>query len=173
MSKEFFARTWLKARPVTYLWTHMLIMPLVDLYATACDWLVTGASLPEGLYWFLIVSFFNGVVIEIGRKIRAPESEENGVETYTVLWGSRGAVTAWLGALGCTAGAALLAATRVGFAVPTALVLTLLLALAALVGARFLHRPVAARARWFKPLSGVWTLVMYLTLGAVPLLLRL
>jgi 4-hydroxybenzoate polyprenyltransferase len=173
MSKEFFARTWLKARPVTYLWTHMLIMPLVDLYATACDWLVAGASLPSGLYWFLIVSFFNGVVIEIGRKVRAPESEENGVETYTVLWGSRGAVAAWLGALGCTAAAALLAAARVGFAVPTALVLTLLLALAALVGARFLHRPVATRARWFEPLSGVWTLVMYLTLGAVPLLLRL
>ena len=28
MSVEFFARTWLKARPITYLWTHMLIMPV-------------------------------------------------------------------------------------------------------------------------------------------------
>jgi 4-hydroxybenzoate polyprenyltransferase len=173
MSKEFFARRWLKARPVTYLWTHMLIMPLVDLYATACDWLVAGASLPKGLYWFLIVSFFNGVVIEIGRKIRAPESEEDGVETYTVLWGLRGAVAAWIGALGCTAVAALLAATQIGFALLAALVLALLLCLAVLAGARFLRRPVAARARWFEPFSGVWTLMIYLTLGAVPLLLRL
>jgi 4-hydroxybenzoate polyprenyltransferase len=39
MSREFFAREWLKARPFTYLWTHMLIMPLIDFYATACDWL--------------------------------------------------------------------------------------------------------------------------------------
>jgi hypothetical protein len=27
----FCVRDWLKARPITYLWTHMLIMPLVDL----------------------------------------------------------------------------------------------------------------------------------------------
>ncbi len=46
MSKEFGCRDWLKARPVTYLWTHMLIMPLVDFYATGCDWLASGASPP-------------------------------------------------------------------------------------------------------------------------------
>jgi 4-hydroxybenzoate polyprenyltransferase len=28
MSAEFFCRDWLKARPMTYLWTHMLIMPI-------------------------------------------------------------------------------------------------------------------------------------------------
>jgi 4-hydroxybenzoate polyprenyltransferase len=41
MSREFFCRTWLKAHPFTYMWTHMLIMPLIDFYATACDWLIT------------------------------------------------------------------------------------------------------------------------------------
>ncbi len=92
MSHEFFMRDWLKARPITYLWTHMLIMPLIDLYATACDWSVAYgevslAAVPDGLYWFLIVSFCNGIVIEIGRKIRAPQDEEEGVETYSVLWG--------------------------------------------------------------------------------------
>ena len=68
MSKEFFVRDWLKARPITYMWTHMLIVPLVDFYTTATDWLVAGTSVPHsGLIWFLIVSFFNGIVIELGR----------------------------------------------------------------------------------------------------------
>lgn len=42
MSVEFFARDWLKSRPITYLWTHMLIMPIVDFYATACHWIPSG-----------------------------------------------------------------------------------------------------------------------------------
>src|SRR5688572_8933690 len=53
MTKEFFLRDWLKARPITYLWTHMLIMPLVDFYAAACDWLAADAELPGGLTWFV------------------------------------------------------------------------------------------------------------------------
>ena len=36
MSKEFFVKEWLKRRPITYMWTHMLIMPQVDFYATSC-----------------------------------------------------------------------------------------------------------------------------------------
>jgi 4-hydroxybenzoate polyprenyltransferase len=42
--------------------------------------------MPNGLIIFLIVTFLNGVVIEIGRKIRAKEAEEVGVETYSYLW---------------------------------------------------------------------------------------
>ena len=37
---------------------------------------------PHGLFWFLLVSYFNGLVVEIGRKTRAPADEEHGVETY-------------------------------------------------------------------------------------------
>ena len=85
MSVEFFARAWLKARPVVYLFSHMLIMPLIDWFATGCDWVRAGGGMPEGLFWFLAASFCNGVVIEIGRKIRAPEQEEKGVETCKAL----------------------------------------------------------------------------------------
>src|SRR5204863_9137674 len=42
MSEEFFARQWLKARPVVYLFSHMPIMPLVDWFATGCDWVRHG-----------------------------------------------------------------------------------------------------------------------------------
>jgi 4-hydroxybenzoate polyprenyltransferase len=43
----------------------------------------------NGFFW---VSFFNGTVLEIGRKIRAPQDEEAGVETYSFLWGRGGAL---------------------------------------------------------------------------------
>ena len=55
-----------------------MIMPLVDFYATACDWWTVSHRPPPGLLWFVIVSYFNGVVIEVGRKIRPAEDEEEG-----------------------------------------------------------------------------------------------
>ena len=87
MTKEFWLHSWLAARPVTVLWTHMLVMPLIDLYATACDWVAAGGwhVVGLGLVWFLLASFFNGMVVEVGRKIRAPEDEEPGVATYLSL----------------------------------------------------------------------------------------
>jgi len=172
MSVEFFARDWLKARPVTYLWTHMLIMPLVDFYATACDWLAQGAALPAGLFWFLAVSFFNGVVIEIGRKLRAPHDEERGVETYSVLWGRRTGALAWLGAMAACAVCSLLAAREIDFVAPVAAMLALLLATATWVAWRYQMAPPAGYGKRFELVSGLWTLCMYLSIGVVPLLLR-
>ncbi|MEN8130089.1 MAG: hypothetical protein ABFS45_07805, partial [Pseudomonadota bacterium] len=175
MSHEFFMREWLKARPITYMWTHMLIMPLIDLYATSCDWLVASdqwslTAVPDGLYWFLIVSFFNGIVIEIGRKIRAPQDEEEGVETYSMLWGRERAVLVWLGSLVVTAASAALAAWQIDFLWPVVLVLLALLSTAVFVGWQFLKGLKAGAGKHFELIAGLWTLCMYLSLGAGPLL---
>jgi len=172
MSREFFAREWLKARPFTYLWTHMLIMPLIDFYATACDWLHLGLRPPPGLFWFVIVSFFNGIVIEIGRKIRAPEDEENGVPTYTVIWGRTGAVIAWFIALSGTTTSAIYASSHIDFAGPVSCTLAVLLFINVIVGILFLRTHQRRYAKLVEPLSGLWTLSMYLSLGAVPMLWR-
>jgi 4-hydroxybenzoate polyprenyltransferase len=172
MSKEFFVGAWLKAHPVPYLVSHMVIIPLVDLYATACDWWPGLGRPPPGLIWFLVVSYFNGVVIEIGRKIRAPGDEEAGVNTYTVLWGRRTAVLAWMGALGTTAMFALVAAYQIDFIIAVAWVLGILLVSAAVLALRFLRAPSTRGGKGIETLSGVWTLVMYLSLGAVPLAWR-
>ena len=173
MSKEFFVKSWLKARPFTYMWTHMLIMPLIDFYTTACDWLVAGTRPPDGLIWFLLVSLFNGMVIEIGRKIRSPQDEEPGVETYTFVWGRGGAVSAWMAALLTTTLFAWIAASRIGFGRPVLWLLGLLLTAATSLALLFLRDPKTWRGRWFEAMSGIWSLLMYLSLGAVPLLLRL
>ena len=174
MSREFFAADWLKRRPLAYLAAHMMIVPLIDLYATACDWRVAGLSRPpDGLSWFLVVSFLNGVVVEIGRKTRVAADEEPGVDTYSALWGMSGAVLAWLMAIGLTALAAWRAADRIGTAAPM-VVLLAMLAMTCVVAAWWLvRRPRPGSGRTVELMSGVWTLVMYLGLGAGPLVVEM
>lgn len=170
MTREFFAAHWLKSHPVLYMASHMLILPLVDLYATACDWWIAGLrGPPDGLYWFLVVSYLNGIVIEIGRKTRAAVDEEHGVETYSALWGMRGAVLAWLAALVCTACAAWQAAGRIGVGAPMLALLVVLLSICGAAALRFLRHPVAGGGRSIEVMSGVWTVLMYLGLGVCPL----
>lgn len=172
MTREFFCRDWLKARPLLYLWSHMFIMPLVDLYATACDWVPAGSGLPAGLGWFLVVSYCNGLSLELGRKIRAPQDEEPGVETYTVLWGIPRAVAAWWGTLALTAFAACAAADRIEALFPTAVVLGTALITAGLLARAFLRSPATRIAKRIEAFSGLWTMLLYLSLGALPLLLK-
>jgi 4-hydroxybenzoate polyprenyltransferase len=173
MTREFYVRDWIRCRPVTYLWTHMLIIPLADFYATACDWQSAQEAPPPGLSWFIMVSFFNGVALEIGRKIRAPQDEEQGVRTYSHLWGRNRAAAAWLAALFVTAGCALAASARIHFLRPMALMLGLLVPAAVILAWRFLAGPVTGRARLLELFSGVWTLVLYFNLGLIPLFWRL
>jgi 4-hydroxybenzoate polyprenyltransferase len=174
MSREFFVRDWLKAHPFTYLWSHMLIMPLVDFYATACDWRRLGGEAPAGLGWFVAASFFNGIVIEVGRKLRAPADEETGVATYTVTWGRPKAVALWLTALALTLGSAVMAATKIQFALPLGLFLGAVWIGAAVVAWMFLRAtpPAAGAGKRFELLSGLWTLALYLGLGVVPALIH-
>ena len=170
MTREFFAARWLKRHPLVYMTSHMVILPLVDLYATACDWRVAGLRLPPpGLYWFLIVSYLNGIVIEIGRKTRAPVDEEPGVETYSALWGTAGAARAWMLAVLLTAAAAWQASRRIGTAMPTLLMLAALVVPCAVVAFRMGRRAAPNSGKALEVVSGLWTVLMYLGLGAAPL----
>jgi 4-hydroxybenzoate polyprenyltransferase len=125
------------------------------------------------LFWFLAASFCNGIVIEIGRKIRAPADEENGVQTYSFLWGRSVAVTAWLGMMLATAACATLAARRIGFTLPVAAGTAMIFLLGLVTGTNFLRSPRPGNGKRFELLAGVWTLVLYLSLGAIPLTWRL
>jgi 4-hydroxybenzoate polyprenyltransferase len=171
MSREFFAAAWLREHPAVYMASHMVIIPLIDLYATACDWLPVRRWPPDGLIWFLLVSYANGIVVEIGRKTRAPADEETGVETYSSAWGLPTAVGVWLAALVVTALIAWQAARQIGFAVPVAGLLVVLIGLAALASLRLLRRRAAGDGKALEIAAGVWTLLMYLSLGAIPALL--
>jgi 4-hydroxybenzoate polyprenyltransferase len=173
MSCEFFARDWLKARPVTYMWTHMLIMPLIDLYCSACDWRVAGLAPPRGLALLLLMSLCNGFVLEIGRKIRAPQDAERAVQTYSALWGHQRAARIWLIVLAVTACTAIAAGFQIGFPLPAAVVSAVFVLGAALLVRRFSRRPTTRAAAWVNTLSGLWALFIYLSLGTTALLSHL
>jgi 4-hydroxybenzoate polyprenyltransferase len=166
MTKEFFVHKWLKRRPAIYLLSHMLIMPLIYFYITACDWQAADEVISKDLVWLLGMGFFNGIVIEIGRKIRSPEDEEHGVETYSALWGPARATLLWIGALLATMLFALIAAHKIHFTTPMAWLLVVSI-LGALMGAvRFLHNPVRGSGKRIEHISGIWTLMLHLGMGS-------
>ncbi|MFP4224396.1 MAG: UbiA family prenyltransferase [Phycisphaeraceae bacterium] len=167
MCREFFIGDWLKPRPLLYMVSHMAIMPMVDFFATATDWLPVHGTPPAGLGWFLAASFFNGMVIEIGRKIRSQPDEEEGVVTYSAAWGRARAVAGWWLVLTLTLACAVMAAFRVEAAAVVACVLGVMLLLCVAAGLWLLRRPGAvARGQWIERMSGLWTLALYLSLGA-------
>jgi 4-hydroxybenzoate polyprenyltransferase len=96
MLKEFFVGDWLKRNFLVYAVSHMLIMPL---FAMVVFSFTTGEYFWHAPTWFWIyafVGFFVTVNWEISRKIRAPEQEIEGVDSYTKIFGTYGAAYAVL-----------------------------------------------------------------------------
>jgi hypothetical protein len=170
MTAEFFAPDWLKARPFLYLVSHMAIMPLIDLFVTACEWWPRAGTAPPGLWLFLGLSFVNGCVLEIGRKLYGVESERAGVETYSALLGPRRAVLIWVGCVALAYGLLLLVGGAVGGFWPVAAAGTLGLVVAGLCALRYARRPDAAAQKTMDAVAGVWVLVCYAAAGFAPLI---
>jgi hypothetical protein len=168
---EFFVPDWLDERPVLYMLSHMVIMPGIALLAAGADWAAAGVAPPVDFVWFLGASFFGGLVFEIGRKIRAPEGERTGVETYSKTWGRSRAVSAWLLAMLLAGGGAVGAAGQVSAGRIVAGLLAAALIVAAVVAGRFLQAPTPDRAGPIEVVSGVWLLLLYGGMGLVPVFL--
>ncbi len=173
MTREFFVPVWLKKHPMTYMASHMVIMPLIDGYTTGLDWLTAGNTPPRGVEIFLIVSFFNGIVIEVGRKIRAPEAEETGVETYSSLYGPVKATCLWFGSMLVTGITAAIACTFVGFGMLGTFLLIPTFVLCALPGILFVASGEQRYGKTIEIAAGVWTIGMYLIVGATPMIIQL
>jgi 4-hydroxybenzoate polyprenyltransferase len=173
MTREFFVGKWLRAHPTAYMLSHMLVMPLIDAYTTGLDWTVARAQPEPGLWFFLVVTFLNGTLMEVGRKTRAPEDEREGVDTYSKAWGQYGAPRVWLGVLALAAGTTWLAARSAGAGWITAVLLGALLALTAHPAIRFQRTPTHKNAEGLATASGLWTLAVYLLLGAGPFVARM
>ncbi len=170
MSKEFFVRDCLIKHPIAYLISHMMIMKVIDFYTNGLDWNNHDITMPKGLIIFLLVTFLNGVVIEIGRKIRAKEAEETGVETYSYLWGEKGATITWLCVLFTTFIFANIACFYAGFGRMTFIFLVFFLIFCATPALKFLKDREQKTAAKLETMAGIWTLGMYLSLGGLPMI---
>ena len=165
MTKEFFVPGWLKKTPSVYLASHMLIMPLIAFYVSAFDWLCTCREMPSGLGWLLLFSFGCGLVLEVGRKIKAPDEERNGVDTYSSLWGISVALLVWIAASAIAVAAFVRASTFFDGTVAPASFAIGATSFALVVVASALTKSSRESARFIEPGSGVFAMLLYLGLG--------
>ena len=170
MGVEFFVPKWLKKHQLIYITSHMFIIPLIDIYASGLDWLLDNAEPHFGLVWFFAVSYTNGLALEFGRKIRTPENEEDGVVSYTGLYGVKGGVFVWLGTMFATMLLAMGASNYANYGLTATLILAAVFAFCAIPGILFLVKPTTKRSKFIEYSSALWTALMYLILGAIPMI---
>lgn len=168
MTAEFFARDWLRSRHFLYLASHVPFGGLIALYAAAFEWLPRGGGAHPALLLLAGAAVCDTTLLEIGRKIRAPRDEEQGVATYSAVWGRRRSTFAWLAAFVLLAVSGALAARAAGLGVTFALLIAPLAVAAMFCSLRYLRQPDAAGA--FERTSGLATLALYLALGPAALL---
>lgn len=173
MGVEFFVPKYLKPRQILYITSHMFIFPLLDIYSSGLDWLLSDASPHFGLVFFFIVSYMSGLLVEFGRKLKAPVDEEEGVVSYTGMWGVKGAIAVWTGTLLVTLTFAILAAFYAGYGIPGFVILGSLAILAMIPAIIFMKNPSKKSAKAVESISGLWTVAMYLSLGGIPMLMNL
>jgi 4-hydroxybenzoate polyprenyltransferase len=168
MTVEFFAHDWLNNHMWAYAGSHMLIIPLVDIYASGLDWFIDGSSPHFGLVFFFAVSYFNGIVLEVGRKLKAPEKEKEGVVTYSGLLGYKKGARLWIAMLILTASIAAGACYYADLSPLSYYILGFILLVCILLGIQYIRNPTPALSKRLELMSAVWTLLMYGTLGGVP-----
>ncbi len=96
MLKEFFVGNWLRKHFLLYATSHMMIMPLLAMVIYS---FTTGQYFWQAPAWYWVYAFVGFFVTfnwEISRKIRAPEQEIEGVDSYTKVFGTYGAANAVL-----------------------------------------------------------------------------
>jgi 4-hydroxybenzoate polyprenyltransferase len=167
MTREFFVPAWLRRHAVVYLGSHTLILPLIYFYVSACGWFAASMPPPRGLGWLLAFGFCSGLVVEIGRKIWAPEDEIPGVQTYSRLWGYRAATMVWAGVMLAAAVCMLRAAAPAGSTAPLLGLIGALSGAGFPCGRRFIKLAQPGDALRIERMSGIWTLATHIGLGLV------
>ena len=169
MTFEFGVPEWLKARPVLYLLSHMAIMPLIDLLLTGIEWRPSGAPHPA-LWLFIGLSFSNGCVLELGRKLWAPENEREGVETYSRLWGPERATRVWLGFVVISLVLLLGVGRATGALVLIAPLGLIGAAICVWAGRAYVRNQTPKDEKRVDTLAGLWVFLCYASAGFAPLL---
>ncbi|HEY9815458.1 MAG TPA: hypothetical protein V6D20_06610 [Candidatus Obscuribacterales bacterium] len=167
MRYDFFVPQWLGDRPLLRLGGHQMIMPLIVAYGAAFEGWRPFISEAEPLHWLLFMSFFAGMVLELGQSLGTPEGDRVPIESPSAsIWTGQSGAIAWLTVLWLTAFSGLMAARAIAFVSPVALVVALGLLGGVSMIWRFLAHPGVAR--WLSPAAQVWLIGLYGCLGLVP-----
>jgi len=167
MTAEFFVPAWLKARPFAYMVSHMLVMPAIDLLLTGFEWVPRGGA-PHGLVLFLGLSFANGCVLEIGRKLWAPENERTGVESYSALMGPRRAALVWIACLGIAFALLITVGVATGAPLATGAIGLVAAVLTIRIGLAYRRAPTPQAQKSVDTAAGLWVFACYAAAGFAP-----
>ncbi|TAF77106.1 MAG: hypothetical protein EAZ53_02920 [Bacteroidetes bacterium] len=163
MFKEFFIKHWLEKNQLWYVTSHMLIIPLIDTLASSFDWMNNKPNM-LGLFWFFAVSFFNGLTLELGRKIKVKEQEE--ANSYSLSLGFKKAMLLFQLVILITLLLCFAASYQSRLTFVHYLIFALLYSIAAAHGIYYYHYQTIKNAKLFEILSGLWAVGMYLNLGS-------
>ncbi len=94
MRYEFFIGEKLSKRPIMYMLSHIVVMSLIALLiSSAVKNIEIIKNFKLDILYFMLIAYLNGVVLEIGRKIRNNKEEEEGVLTYSKLFGKKKSIS--------------------------------------------------------------------------------
>lgn len=89
MAKEFFIGEWLSKRLALYAVSHMVVMPIAMVWMAQMG--AASVSPTATVALLAGLSFLSGGAFEVARKMRAPDEEREGVDSYTKILGVGGA----------------------------------------------------------------------------------
>ena len=112
-----------------------------------------------------------GCILEFGRKLRVPENEREGVETYSKLLGVKTAVNYWTGFLVISAGLLVYMGYLLTAPVWVAAAALPVFLFLIRTGRDFSAAPTTEKEQKMENLSGLWVVVCYGLAGFLPLLI--
>lgn len=153
----YFIGPWLRLQPLPALAAKASAVPIVVLWLTAFDWLPAGTAPRLEITWLVVLAFFTGIVLEIGRTRPTAGTLSAPALRYAEAWGPGNAGLAWLMAMILMAISATVIAMAIGNALPMLVLGIVLVALSVVVANRFRSQPNASSARvvWFSSWIGV------------------
>lgn len=166
MRYEFGIGEWLNRHILVYAVSHNPIVALMLMVAAVVA--LGGTAFPHHVVWYLVLATFTSLGFEIGRKVRAPDDELEGQDTYTAALGVKRA--AWV-LVAVTAGSMLAARVLIehrGLEFVSSM-LCLFIAFSAL---SFAKRPNASGAKLVENTATLGALCLYLLVLADVLIRR-
>jgi 4-hydroxybenzoate polyprenyltransferase len=166
MLKEFFRRDWLKRHFIVYAVSHTLVMPLLAAVVLS---FATGRYLWQAPAWFWVFAAFGflaGLNFEVSRKMKAPDDEVDGVDSYTKILGTFTAAYTVLALRVVDVGLVAMVGVRLGLSPWFHVVLVLALALCVASVLRFRLKLSSRTAKQMETYSVLLLLIVNLSMAA-------
>ena len=159
MLREFFAREFLKRHFLLYATSHMLVMPLLSLLVFSFATRKWPWEAPPWFAVYAFVGFFVTFNWEVSRKIRAPEEEREGVDSYTKIFGTFGAAYVVLLIRAIDTGLVAAVGHHLGFSNWFYVALVVLYAVCLFGFFQYRFRPTARHAKMMEVYAGMYMIV--------------